>query len=64
MAIKEVCSPNSSGVKPKPQPLPHADPASRGVKHAGVYKDYDGRQRSDQSTQQLPPSPQTSPGGR
>ena len=27
MPIKDVCSPNSSGVKPRPQPLPHPDAA-------------------------------------
>lgn len=48
MPIKEVCSPNSSGVKPKPQPLPHPDAASRGVKHAAVYSD--GKGCSDQVT--------------
>ena len=64
LMVKDVCSPNSSGQKPSPKPLPHADPASRGAKHAAVYGEYDGKQRSDQSTQQLPPSPQTNPGGR
>jgi hypothetical protein len=33
----DVCSPNSSGQKPKPQPLPQPDAKSRGVKHAAVY---------------------------
>jgi hypothetical protein len=35
----DVCSPNSSGQKPKPQPLPQPDAKSRGVKHAAVYGD-------------------------
>jgi hypothetical protein len=35
--VKDVCSPNSSGQKPKPQPLPHASLASRKIKHAPVY---------------------------
>ena len=60
--MKDVCSPNSSGQKPKPKPLPHADPASRGVKHAAVYEDYDGKQRNDQSSQQLPPTSPSSSG--
>jgi hypothetical protein len=64
MPVKDVCSQNSSGVRPKPQPMPHRDPASRGAKGAKVYEEYDGKQRSDQSTQQLPPAPQTNPGGR
>jgi len=58
MPIKEVCSPNSSGVKPKPQPLPHPDAASRGVKHAAVYSD--GKGCSDQVTQ-LPEQPPIGP---
>jgi hypothetical protein len=37
MPIKDVCSPNSSGAKPKPQPLPHPPAASRGVKHTPPY---------------------------
>jgi hypothetical protein len=43
---KDVCSPNSSGAKPKPQPLPHAPPASRGVTHAPIYGD--AKRRNDQ----------------
>jgi hypothetical protein len=54
MPIKDVCSPNSTGAKPKPQPLPHPDAASRGVKHAAVYGD--AKRRSDQSNQP-PPAP-------
>ena len=37
MPIKDVCSPNSSGQKPKPQPLPHPPAASRGVKHTAPW---------------------------
>ena len=37
MPIKDVCSSNSSGQKPKPQPLPGSN-KSRGVKHAAVYR--------------------------
>ena len=57
-----TCSPNSSGQKPKPKPMPGSS-ENRGVKHAAVYGEYDGKQRNDQF-QQLPPTPQTSPGGR
>jgi hypothetical protein len=56
MPIKDVCSNNSSGMRPKPKPMPGSS-ENRGVKHAAVYEDYDGRQRNDQSTQQLPPTP-------
>ena len=49
--MKDVCSPNSSGQKPKPQPLPHPD--NRGVKHAAVYGD---GKRNDQLTE-LPEQP-------
>ena len=38
MPIKDVCSPNSSGKQPKPQPLPGPN-KSRNVKHAAVYSD-------------------------
>jgi hypothetical protein len=38
MPIKDVCSSNSSGQKPKPQPLPGSN-KSRNVKHARVYSD-------------------------
>jgi hypothetical protein len=55
MPIKDVCSPNSSGAKPKPQPLPHPDAASRGVQHAKVYGD--AKRRSDQSNQPPPLRP-------
>jgi hypothetical protein len=54
MPIRDVCSPNSSGQKPKPQVLPHPPPASRGVKHAAVYGD--GKRRNDQVTE-LPEQP-------
>jgi hypothetical protein len=64
MPIRDVQSNNSSGMRPKDKPLPHPPAASRGVKHTAVYGEYDGQQRNDQSTQQLPPSPQTNPGGR
>lgn len=37
MPIREICSPNSSGQKPKPQPLPGSDKTRR-VKHAAVYR--------------------------
>jgi hypothetical protein len=59
MPIQTVCSPNSSGVKPKPQPLPHPDAKSRGVKHTAPWGPLiDGR--NDQVTQlpeQPPPAP-------
>jgi hypothetical protein len=42
--IQDVCSPNSSGQKPKPTPLPHPGDASRKVQHAAVY----GDRRNDQ----------------
>ena len=37
MPIKDVCSSNSSGQQPKPQPLPGSN-KSRSVKHAAVYR--------------------------
>ena len=37
MPVKDVCSSNSSGQKPKPQPLPGSN-KSRNVKHAAVYR--------------------------
>jgi hypothetical protein len=36
MPIRDVCSPNSSGQKPKPQPLPGSD-KNRRVKHTNPY---------------------------
>jgi hypothetical protein len=56
MPIREVCSPNSSGVKPKPTPLPHPDPASRGVKHTSPWGPLIDR-RNDQVTQLPEQSP-------
>jgi hypothetical protein len=41
--MREVCSSNSSGTKPKDRPLPAPPKDSRGVKHAAVY----GDRRSD-----------------
>jgi hypothetical protein len=41
--MKEVCSPNSSGAKPKDRPLPAPPKDSRGVRHSSVY----GDRRSD-----------------
>ena len=49
MPVKDVCSPNSSGQKPKPQPLPGSDKTRR-VKHAAVYR------RGDQIPNQPPRS--------
>ena len=57
MAIREVCSPNSSGQKPKPQPLPHRDVASRKIKHAPVY----GPLIKDDQVTQLPEQPPIPP---
>ena len=56
MPIKDVCSPTYSGQKPKAQAAATRRSGRRGVKHAAVYGEYDGKQRSDQSTQQ-PPTP-------
>jgi hypothetical protein len=50
MPIKDVCSPNSSGQKPKPQPLPHPPAASRGVKHTAPWGPLI-KDRNDQSNQ-------------
>jgi hypothetical protein len=60
MPIKDVCSPNTSGQKPKPQ----RPPAPPGVKHAPIYGD--GKGRSDQVTQlpEQPPIPPSSSAGR
>ena len=55
MPIKEVCSPNSTGQKPKPQ----QPPAPPGVKQAAIY----GDRRSDQSNQP-PPIPPPNLGAR
>ena len=62
--IKTVCSPNSSGVKPKPQPLPH--PPLNKVKHTHPWGPLI-KDRSDQvtrlpMTEQPPPAPSTSRG--
>ena len=54
MPIREICSPNSSGQKPKPQ----RPPAPPGVQHAAVYGD--AARRSDQSNQPLPIPPSSS----
>jgi hypothetical protein len=52
--VKDVCSPNSSGQKPKPQ----RPPAPAGVKHAAIYSD--AARRNDQLTQ-LPEQPPIGP---
>lgn len=65
MPIRDVRSKNSSGQQPKPQPLPGSS-KNPGVKHAGVYQEYDGKQSNDPSTTTpLPPTPPpSSAGGR
>lgn len=50
MPIKDVCSPNSSGQKPKPTPLPGAN-KDRGVKHTAPYGPPTNDKRADQSNQ-------------
>jgi hypothetical protein len=48
MPIKDVCSPNSSGQKPWPTPLPHPDKDKRNPRHAAVYGDRRGDQIPNQ----------------
>jgi hypothetical protein len=60
MPIKDVCSPSSSGQKPKPQPLPGSN-KSRNVKHARVYSDARNDQVQPPPIGPLPSSTRGSP---
>jgi hypothetical protein len=54
MPLKDVCSPNNSGAKPKPTPLPH--PENRGVKHTAPYgPPATGDRRNDQDQPPIGP---------
>ena len=57
MPIKDVCSKNSSGQRPKDKPLPHPDPASRGVNHTAPW----GPLIKDDQVTQLPQQPSIPP---